>query len=73
MRNVGNADASQQQAGTAFAMQSSAAAGGGAGLTDGGAKVFQVYRAIECDAERAVIKRLPQLLALIRPAVGAQP
>lgn len=47
-------------------------AGGGAGLTDMGAKALTVYRAIERDAERAVAKRLPQLLALIRPDAGAQ-
>lgn len=48
-------------------------AGGGAGLTDTGKKVLTVYRAIERDAEQAVTKRLPQLLALIRPDAGAQP
>lgn len=46
-------------------------AGGGAGLTDIGMRVLSIYRAIERDAERAVAKRLPQLLALIRPEVGA--
>jgi molybdate transport system regulatory protein len=29
-----------------------------------------IYRAIERDAERAVAKRLPQLLALIRQEAG---
>ncbi|MFN3493164.1 MAG: winged helix-turn-helix domain-containing protein [Hydrogenophaga sp.] len=48
-------------------------AGGGAGLTDTGQQVLTVYRAIERDAERAMAKRLPQLLALIRPEVGAAP
>ncbi len=46
-------------------------AGGGAGLTDSGTRVLSIYRAIERDAERAVAKRLPQLLALIRPEAGA--
>ncbi len=46
--------------------------GGGAGLTDMGTKTLTIYRAIERDAERAVAKRLPQLLALIRPDAGAQ-
>lgn len=53
--------------------QRGGAAGGGAGLTDMGRRVLKVYRAIEQDAERAVTKRLPQLLALIRPEVGAEP
>lgn len=48
-------------------------AGGGAGLTDVGLRVLSIYRAIEQDAERAVAKRLPQLLALIRPEAGAEP
>lgn len=52
--------------------QRGGAAGGGAGLTDSGKQVLTVYRAIERDAERAVAKRLPQLLALIRPEAGAQ-
>ena len=47
-------------------------AGGGTGLTDMGAKVLAIYRVIERDAERAVSKRLPQLLALIRPDAGAR-
>lgn len=46
-------------------------AGGGAGLTDMGVKALAIYRVIERDAERAVTRRLPQLLALIRPDAGA--
>lgn len=46
-------------------------AGGGAALTPTGAETLAIYRAIERDAERAVTKRLPQLLALIRPEAGA--
>lgn len=42
-------------------------AGGGAALTPTGTQVLEVYRAIERDAERAAAKRLPQLLALLRP------
>lgn len=45
-------------------------AGGGAGLTPMGEKTLAIYRAIERDAERAVTKRMPQLLALIRPDAG---
>jgi molybdate transport system regulatory protein len=52
--------------------QRGGAAGGGAGLTDIGNQVLSIYRAIERDAERAVAKRLPQLLALIRPEAGAE-
>jgi molybdate transport system regulatory protein len=48
-------------------------AGGGAGLTPAGAKVLSIYRAIERDAERAVARRLPRLLELIRPEAGAEP
>lgn len=48
-------------------------AGGGAGLTDTGIQVLSIYRAIERDAERAVSKRLPQLLALIRAEAGIEP
>jgi molybdate transport system regulatory protein len=51
--------------------QRGGAAGGGAGLTAMGTKALTIYRAIERDAERAVAKRLPQLLALIRPDAGA--
>ena len=46
-------------------------AGGGAGLTATGTRVLAIYRAIERDAERAVAKRLPQLLELIRSDAGA--
>jgi len=48
-------------------------AGGGAGLTPAGAKVLDLYRAIEHDAAKAVARRLPQLLRLIRPEAGAEP
>lgn len=48
-------------------------AGGGAALTEVGTRVLTVYRAIERDAERAVARRLPQLLALIRPEAGVDP
>jgi molybdate transport system regulatory protein len=48
-------------------------AGGGASLTATGQRTLDVYRSIERDAERAVAKRLPLLLALIRPEVGAEP
>ena len=41
-------------------------AGGGARLTSTGQQVLEVYRAIEQDAERAVARRLPKLLALMR-------
>lgn len=50
--------------------QRGGAAGGGAQLTPTGERVLAVYRAIERDAERAVAKRLPQLLGLIRPEAG---
>lgn len=46
-------------------------AGGGAGLTTAGEQALAVYRAIEHDAQHAMAKRLPQLLALIRPEAGA--
>lgn len=45
-------------------------AGGGAQLTDTGRKVLAAYRAIERDAQRAVAKRLPQLMAHIRRNAG---
>ncbi|CAN7774496.1 LysR family transcriptional regulator [Cupriavidus necator] len=45
-------------------------AGGGAQLTLTGEQVLAIYRAIERDAQRAVAKRLPQLLSLIRPDAG---
>ncbi|MGV3728016.1 winged helix-turn-helix domain-containing protein [Hydrogenophaga sp.] len=50
--------------------QRGGSAGGGAALTARGEEVLAIYRAIERDAERAVTKRLPQLLALIRPDAG---
>jgi molybdate transport system regulatory protein len=53
--------------------QRGGSAGGGAVLTDTGARALAIYRAIERDAERAVARRLPQLLALIRPDGGAAP
>lgn len=53
------------------ATQRGGPAGGGAGLTPAGEQVLKIYRAIERDAERVVAKRLPQLLALIRPDAGA--
>lgn len=52
--------------------QRGGSAGGGATLTDVGARVLSIYRAIERDAEHAVGRRLPQLLALIRPDAGAE-
>ena len=45
-------------------------AGGGAQLTPVGERVLSIYRAIEHDAQRAVAKRLPQLLKFIRPEAG---
>ena len=51
--------------------QRGGAAGGGAQLTETGARVLAIYRAIERDAQRAVARRLPQLVALIRPDAGA--
>jgi molybdate transport system regulatory protein len=45
-------------------------AGGGAQLTPTGERVLSIYRAIEHDAQRAVAKRLPQLLEFIRPEAG---
>lgn len=50
--------------------QRGGAAGGGAQLTATGEQALTLYRAIECDAQRAVSKRLPQLLVLIRPEAG---
>ena len=47
-------------------------AGGGASLTDTGRHTLALYRAIERDAERAIARRLPQLLALIRPDAGSE-
>ena len=51
--------------------QRGGAAGGGAQLTEAGARVLSIYRAIERDAQRAVARRLPQLVALIRPTARA--
>ncbi len=53
--------------------QRGGSAGGGAALTPMGAQALAIYRAIERDAERAVAKRLPKLLVLIRPEAGADP
>lgn len=50
--------------------QRGGSAGGGAALTDAGAQALSLYRAIERDAERAVAKRLPKLVAMIRPEAG---
>ena len=50
--------------------QRGGAAGGGARLTATGEKVLAVYRAIERDAQKAVSRRLPQLLGLIRADAG---
>lgn len=47
-------------------------AGGGARLTPTGEQVLALYRRIEADAERAVARRLPQLLALVRPDAGGE-
>lgn len=47
-------------------------AGGGAQLTPFGQRALKVYRAIERDAQRAIAKRLPELLSLIRPEAGAE-
>ena len=51
--------------------QRGGAAGGGAQLTETGVRVLSIYRAIERDAQRAVARRLPQLVALIRSDAGA--
>lgn len=50
--------------------QRGGAAGGGAELTDTGKRVLSLYRAIERDAELAVARRLPKLVALIRHDAG---
>jgi molybdate transport system regulatory protein len=50
--------------------QRGGSAGGGASLTDTGQLVLALYRAIERDAERAMARRLPQLVALIRADAG---
>jgi molybdate transport system regulatory protein len=41
-------------------------AGGGTTLTPTGKQVLKVYRAIEHDAQKAIAKRLPELVNLIR-------
>lgn len=46
--------------------------GGGAQLTPTGQRVLSIYRAVERDAQRAIAKRLPDLLSLIRPDAGAE-
>lgn len=51
--------------------QRGGAAGGGAQLTETGARVLKIYRVIERDAQRAVARRLPELVALIHPDAGA--
>ncbi|MDO8906247.1 winged helix-turn-helix domain-containing protein [Hydrogenophaga sp.] len=50
--------------------QRGGSAGGGAALTEAGAQALNLYRAIERDAERAVARRLPKLVAMIRPEAG---
>ncbi len=50
--------------------QRGGSAGGGARLTPTGEQVLALYRRIEADAERAVARRLPQLVALIRGDAG---
>jgi molybdate transport system regulatory protein len=52
--------------------QRGGASGGGAKLSPTGQQVLEIYRAIELDAQRAIAKRLPQLLSLIRPEAGAE-
>jgi molybdate transport system regulatory protein len=47
--------------------QRGGASGGGAQLTETGEQVLRVYRAIEQEAQKAIAKRLPELLMLIRP------
>lgn len=47
-------------------------AGGGAALTPLGKKTLTIYRTIERNAERAVAKQVPKLLALIRPEAGGE-
>lgn len=51
--------------------QRGGAAGGGAQLTATGEQVLALYRAIEEDARLAASRRLPELLALIRPDAEA--
>lgn len=50
--------------------QRGGASGGGAQLSPMGQQVLETYRAIERDAQRAIAKRLPQLLSFIRPEAG---
>ncbi|MBC7206560.1 MAG: LysR family transcriptional regulator [Methyloversatilis sp.] len=50
--------------------QRGGSAGGGARLTVTGEQVLALYRAIEEDARLAASRRLPELLALIRPDAG---
>lgn len=73
-RVVPGAGHEQRFRGTAGAdTQRGGTAGGGAGLTTTGERVLSIYRAIERDAERTVTKRLPKLLALIRPEASEVP
>lgn len=51
--------------------QRGGAAGGGAQLAPTGERVLEICRLIERDAQRAVSKRLPLLVGLIRPEAGA--
>lgn len=53
------------------AKQRGGASGGGAQLTDAGERVLAIYRGIEQDAQRAVARRLPELVKLIRSDAGA--
>jgi molybdate transport system regulatory protein len=52
--------------------QRGGAAGGGTTLTPTGRRVLALYRAIERDAQRAIGRRLPELVALIRADARAQ-
>ncbi|PPE65109.1 winged helix-turn-helix domain-containing protein [Caldimonas caldifontis] len=52
------------------ATQRGGSAGGGAQLTPMGHQVLALYRGIEADAHRAMLKRLPALMALIRQETG---
>ncbi len=49
------------------ATQRGGAARGGASLTDTGERVLSIYRATERAAQSAVSKKLPALLALLKP------
>lgn len=53
-------------------LQRGGASGGGARLSPTGQQVLEIYRAIEEEAQRAIAKRLPQLLSFIRPDAGAE-